>query len=418
MRILHINKYLYRRGGVEGYMEDLAELQRAAGHNVALWGMDHPENTHLELQRTFAPYVELGDPPCGTIARAKAVANMIWSRVARRALRGAIAAFRPDVAHLHGIYHQLTPSILGPLAAAGVPTVMTVHDYKLVCPTYLFYAHGTTCEACIPHKYWHAPIRRCRDGSVLASGAMALESAVHSAMQSYRHVSAFICPSNFLANKMKQGRVFPDRLHVLRHFADVEAIQPKPRPGGDIVIAGRLSQEKGVDIAIRAMSALPPEYKLQVMGDGPERSQLEALASETAPGRVTFFGRLAKKELHARLREGRVALVPSRCYENQPLAVLEAFANGVPVVASDIGGISELVRPGVDGELVPPDDPFALAAAISHIASDPTLAYSMGEQARQRIATEFSPALHVSHLTALYANRRPTRSAAPAHDRQ
>ena len=155
MRILHVDKYLFRSGGAEGYMEDVAALQRQAGHDVWFWGMSHPENVHLELSDTFAPYVDLRRPH-GPVGRARTFAAMVWSRKAALGLAEAIRRVRPDVAHLHNLYHHLTPSVLGPLRDAGVPMLMTLHDYKLVCPTYLLLADGRPCEACVPHRYWNA----------------------------------------------------------------------------------------------------------------------------------------------------------------------------------------------------------------------------------------------------------------------
>jgi len=118
VRVLHVNKFLYRKGGAEGYMEDLGSLQERAGATVGYWGMDHPENTHVELADTFPSFVEFDDPPPGVVERTKMVGRMVWSLQAQRGMAAAIEAFRPDVAHLHNVYHQLSPSILSALLAA------------------------------------------------------------------------------------------------------------------------------------------------------------------------------------------------------------------------------------------------------------------------------------------------------------
>ena len=128
MRILHVNKFLYRKGGAEGYMEDLAALQQRSGATVAFWGMDHPENTHVELAGTFPSYVDFDSPPSGVAERSRMVGRMVWSLQAQRGMAAAIERFRPDVAHLHNVYHQLSPSILTPLHKAGVPVVLTLHQ--------------------------------------------------------------------------------------------------------------------------------------------------------------------------------------------------------------------------------------------------------------------------------------------------
>jgi glycosyltransferase involved in cell wall biosynthesis len=402
MRILHVNKFLYRKGGAEGYMEDLAELQEGAGHIVGFWGMAHPENTHLELRDTFPSFVEFDDPPPGLVQRAKMVGRMVWSRQAEQGMADAIERFRPDVAHLHNVYHQLSPSILAPLHRAGVPVVLTLHDYKLVCPTYQMLDHGEVCTACVGHKFWNAPMKRCRNGSLLASGTMALDLSVHTLLRSYRHVDGFVCPSRFLARQMERGRVYPDRMHVIPHFIDLDGMTAKASAGGNPVIAGRLAPEKGIDVAIRAMTHLPETARLDIAGDGPSRSDLEALATREAPGRVTFHGRLPKDRLLDLLRASSVAVVPSTWYENQPMAVLEGMAAGLPVIGTDLGGLPELIDEGVDGYLVPPTDEKALASAIGRVIDDSSRAFNMGQNGRRKIESDFSPSVHLDRISGLY----------------
>jgi glycosyltransferase involved in cell wall biosynthesis len=402
VRILHVNKFLYRKGGAEGYMEDLAALQEEAGHTVEYWGMEHPENTHLGLDGTLAPFMELEHPPGGLPDRARMVGRMVWNRRAEQGMAEAIRRFRPDVAHLHNVYHQLSPSILKPLAGAGVPVVLTLHDYKLVCPTYQFLDQGEICTRCVGRRFWNAPLTRCRDGSLLASTTMALDISIHTLLRSYGRVDAFICPSGFLAGQMAAGKVFPDRLHVIRHFVDLAGVAPKPQPGGHVVLAGRLSHEKGADVAVRAMARLGDGAHLHIAGDGPDRAALEALAAREAPGRVTFHGRLTRHRLLDLLRESSVAVVPSVWHENQPMAVLEALAVGLPVVGTELGGVPELVAPGVDGELVPHGDPDALAAALGPLLADPDRAFAMGRAGRAKIEREFPPALHLERVHGLY----------------
>lgn len=410
MRILHVNKYLYRRGGAEGYMQDVAALQVAEGHDVAFFGMAHPENPPLRYAEHFPPLVELEPPPPGPVDKARAIARMMYSSSSRRGIAAVVADFAPDVVHLHNIYHQLSPSILGPLHAYGVPTVMTLHDYKLACPTYQFLANGELCEVCIDGRFRHAVARRCKGGSRGASATLALESRVHRSTGAYAPVRLFISPSRFLAEKMVEAGVFPDRMHVLNNFVGATDFPAKASPGGEIVFAGRLSGEKGVDVAVRALALLDPSARLSIAGEGPERAALEALAGQCAPGRVTFHGRLPKPALLELLRSAAVAVVPSRWHENMPMAVLEAFACAVPVVTTDLGGLPELVTPGVDGETVPANDPAALAAALRGLLADPERAFAMGQAGRRKAESRFGPAEHLSRLAELYERAgRPDR---------
>jgi glycosyltransferase involved in cell wall biosynthesis len=404
MRVLHVNKFLYRRGGAEGYLLDLADLQRAAGDEVAYFGMAHPENlTSLPYARYFPSRVELEPAPTGLRARVAAVGRMLWSPASRDGLARTIAEFRPDVVHLHNIYHQLSPSVLAAARAAGVPCLLTMHDYKLACPSYQLLDAGMPCTACVTGGPLQAARRRCKGGSRGASTLLAVESWLHRTLRAYDPVGVFVAPSRFLADVMRAAGVFPDRIRVVNHFVDPEVVAVKREPGGGVVFAGRLSPEKGVDTLIEAAARLPEGVPVEVAGDGPARSALEELARRRAPGRIRFHGRLDKARLHALIRAAAVAVVPSRWHENQPMAVLEAFACGVPVVGTDLGGLPELITEGVDGAVVPPDDPAALAGALADLLTDPQRALAFGRAGRRKIERDFTPAVHLARLRELYA---------------
>ncbi|RKT78460.1 glycosyltransferase involved in cell wall biosynthesis [Terracoccus luteus] len=406
MRILHVNKYLYRRGGAEGYMLDVARLQREAGHEVELFGMQHPENpAGLPLADTFPGLVELEPAPEGLRAKAAAAARMLWSTSSRSGLSEAIRRFRPDVVHLHNVYHQLSPSVLHAVRDAGLPSVMTLHDYKLACPSYQMLDHGKPCDACVTGSPVQAARRRCKDGSLTASTLLAVESTLHRATRAYAPVTALVCPSEFLAGVMRQAGVFPERLHVVPHFVAPSDAALPASPGLGFVFGGRLSHEKGVDTLVRAVG-LAPDVHLDVAGDGPERAALEALAAQCAPGRVRFHGRIARDELETLMRGSLAGVVPSRWYENQPMTVLESMGAGVPVVATTLGGLPELVRDGVDGWTVPPDDPQALATILQAVAADPAEARRRGAVGRERMLRDFSADVHVERLDELYRECR------------
>ena len=401
-RVLHVNKFLYRRGGAEAYMEDVAALQVAAGYRVDFFGMHHPDNEPRSLEALFPSHIELEPPPASALGKASAVGRMLWSTSAAKGMDAALDSFEPDVVHLHNIYHQLSPSVLRPLAKRGIPAVMTLHDYKLACPTYQLLDHGQVCEACLGGRFQHAVLRRCKDDSLAASVMVAAELSLHTIFGAYRPVTLFICPSHFLEAKMASANVFPDRLRWVHHFIDASVVEVKAAPGGGVVFAGRLSHEKGVDTLIKAIGLMLGEATLDIAGEGPLRGDLEALAAVVAPGRVRFHGRLSKDALYELLRASAVAAVPSRWFENQPIAILEAFASGLPIVGSNIGGIPELIDDGVDGLLAPADDPPAWARALTELLSDPDRAMAMGMSARTKIERDFRPDLHLAQIAGVY----------------
>ena len=402
MRILHVNKFLYRRGGAEAYMLDVAAAQAAGGHEVEFFAMRHPDNLPARFAEHFPRLVELEPAPPGLRRRAAAAGRMVYSRSSRRGIEAVVRAFRPDIVHLHNIYHQLSPSVLRPLKALGVPMVMTLHDAKLVCPSYLLLDHGKVCDACVlGRSFLPAVTHRCKDGSLAASALLAVESTVHRATRAYDPVQIFICPSRFLAGKIAQGGVYPERLQVLSNFIHADGITPKSQPGGQVIYVGRLSYEKGADILVDAVGRVA-SAQLDVVGDGPERATLEALAAARAPGRVRFHGQLPRQQVLDLVRSSAVLVMPSRCHENQPVAVLEAFACGVPVVASDLGGLPELVKSGRCGQVVPADDREALARALGQLLGDPERAFAMGQAARAMVRRKFAVEHHLMRLEAMY----------------
>lgn len=415
MRILHVNKFLYRRGGAEGYMLDVAALQEAGGHDVAFFAMSHPENIHTRYGRFFPSYMEFEPPPRGAAAKLRGTARLMWSASARRGMEAVLDDFRPDIVHLHNVYHQLSPSILQPARRRRIGAVMTLHDYKLACPTYRFLDHGRICEACLPRRFWEPVVKRCNAGSLGASAVNAVEMTVHTYGRAYAPVGVFSCPSRFLMEKMRQGKVFPERLRHLPNFVAAAEIEPKAAPGGGAVYAGRLSHEKGVDVLVEAV-ATTAGVRLDIAGDGPERARLEALAGDLGVAdRVTFHGHVVTERLRELLRASCVAVIPSRWYENMPLAVLEAFAAGLPVIGTALGGIPELIEPGADGDIVPPNDPAALGASLAALLGDPGRAFEMGRAARAKAERAYAPTDHVERLGGLYeeardrARRRPAR---------
>lgn len=419
MRVLHVNKFLYRRGGAEAYMLDLAALQAAHGDEVAFFGMTHPDNDPAVAGRYahhLPSYLELDPPPPGAVGRARAIARMVWSRQSEAGLAATIADFHPDVVHLHNIYHQLSPSLLAATRKARVPAVMTLHDYKLVCPSFQLLDHGRPCTACLDGHFRHALARRCKSDSLGATAALVLEASLHRRFDAYGSVSAFISPSRFLAQTVSTNPSYAGRVRHVPHFVDVPPTAEVPPRSGRFLYAGRLSHEKGIGTLLRALELCGDGVQLDVAGDGPERGALESLARDVAPGRVRFLGRCTKDDVLALMRRAVAVVVPSEWYENQPMVVLEAMSCATPVVCSDLGGLPELIADGVTGRVVGAGDPRALAAALEELASDLARAESLGRAARAEVERDFAPRVHLERVREVYrgAGARTEQVAVPA----
>lgn len=406
MKILHINKFNYRRGGAETYMQQVVSAQRGAGHDVEVFATAHEATEPSRFRAEFPRYQELEPPPPGLRSKVTAVPKLLWNTEAARALQGVLADFRPDVVHAHNIYHHLTPSILRTTERAGVPVALTLHDYKLACPSYQFLDKGVPCEACVGGGFRQAALRRCKGGSLAASALLATESSFQAMFNTYEPVGVFVCPSDFMLRKMREARVYPDRLRHVPHPVDT-VWEPRTAVAPRLVFAGRLSHEKGVDVLVRAVgeltaAALDGGPVLEVAGEGPEGDRLRSLADEVAPGRVRFHGRLTQREIDALLQDAAALVLPARWYENQPMVVLEALSRGVAVVGTAMGGIPELVRHEVDGLIVRPDDVADLVSALTRVLSDLELSRHWGATGRHRVQQDFTLKAHLDRLDEVY----------------
>jgi glycosyltransferase involved in cell wall biosynthesis len=325
---------------------------------------------------------------------------MLYSFEARRRFARLLERSQPDVVHLHNIYHQLTPSIVDAARERGVPVVMTLHDYKLVCPRYDMLRHGRPCDACIDDGPVACLRYRCA-GSWGASLLLASESALQRARGAYQGVRKFLAPSRFLHAVLARAGFAPERLAYVPNFAAAAgAADGAPEPQR-FLYAGRLSPEKGVLTLVQAACRLQ-RGELVVCGTGPLHSELERLAAAAPAGRVQLRGQLDPEALVRDMAAASFVVAPSEWFENAPFAVLEAMALGKAVLASHLGGLPELVQGGETGELLPAGDLAAWAAALQRAVDEPERMRRLGAAARRRAGERFSLARHVERVEALY----------------
>ncbi len=398
MKILLVNKFLFLHGGSEACLFDGARLLKERGHRVVFFSMHHPRNIATGDPTYLLSSVDFEST--GTGARARAAARVLYSLEARALMERVVREERPDVALLHNVYHQLSPSILAPLRRHGVPVFMTLHDYKLVCPVYTLFRGGGPCERCRKRAFYWCALKRCNKGSLAKSVLSTAEMYLHhSLLHLYRGVTAFISPSRFLAAKLT-NMGFTGTLHHVPHFLDVRGLDPQPDAREDeFVYFGRLTPEKGLATLVAAMEGVPATC--HVIGDGPSQGSLEALVRKRGLANVRFTPHLPFPDLMERVRRAAAVVLPSGWYENSPRSVLEAFALGKPVVGANIGGIPELVRDGTTGLTFPPGDALALRAALLSLRSDRARVAEMGRNARRLVEEEHSPEAYYHRLMSL-----------------
>ena len=403
LRILHVDKFACRRrGGAPSYMLDLVEWQRDQGHDVEFFASDGPTDTGGRYRHLFPPVPTFDPPPKSTASRARAIAHMVWSRRVATAIAQVLDDFQPSVVHLHNIYHQLSPSILGPIRRRRIRHVMTVHDYKLVCPTYrLVDGAGRHCEACVDGSVANVVRRRCQGGSRAESTVLMVESGLHRLFRAYGSIDGFLCPSRHMAELLGR-RGLGARSHHLPLGYDIDSVPVRTSPGQGIAFGGRLVGEKGVGHLIEAVEQVPGLH-LTVCGDGPDRERLEREAAVRLPGRHDFTGHIDREQLLAVFRASAAVAIPSVWVENQPIVALDAMASGVPVITSSTPALTELVPPGIAGLGADPREPTELATSIATLVGDPALQDRLGRAGRARVAEVHSVSRHLSALERIYS---------------
>lgn len=393
MRIAVANKFWYRRGGLETIMFDEIEWLESAGHTVAHFATAHPDNEASAWSRFFSPYLELGQHSgLGISDKARAAVRLFHNREAARCFDALLDEFEPDLVHIHGVHRQISPSILGVARRRRVAVVQSLHDFHHICPADIM-LRGTEAP-CVPRRcgnYWYGPavMHKCVRLSVTASLLSAAETTFARLSSSYESgVRRFTSPSRFLADEMRRAGwkapidVVPNAVALQPERTDV---------GSGFAVIGRLRQEKGVEVALKAARKLGEV--ITVAGDGPMRSDLEQRFPE-----ARFVGHLPAEAVSRLVAGSRAILVPSTGLENASMSILETMSAGVPVIASEIGGIPEQITHGQDGLLFKPGDVSGLAAAMDSLARSPERARMLGTRARKTIAARFSPTVHMDGL--------------------
>ncbi len=395
MKILLINKYHYLKGGAERAYLDMGEILTKAGHEVAYFSMQDHRNRETPWSWYFVSSVDyhgtqnLWKKFCLSV-------RILWNSEANRKLQELIDEFQPDIAHAHNIYHQISPSIFHVLKKNQVPIVLTLHDYKIVSPSYTLFNRGRIWEHSSGVR---AILDRVVDGSYGKSLICACEQWIHTLLGSYRLVDALVSPSQFLA----------DECHKLGLKQDIQVI-PNPllhipkgseeKIKGKIVFVGRLSFEKGVDVLIRAFAYGLESKMLHIIGDGPERKSLENLVLELhLEEKVVFHGALYGSDLDKEVLSAEALVVPSIWYENLPYVVTENQAREVVVIASQSGGIVERIDHGVDGMLFPMGNSKALYQALDQLES---LDLKVMRQIAGQAVVDLTPEIFLEKLEALY----------------
>ncbi|MGR3661860.1 MAG: glycosyltransferase family 4 protein [Paracoccaceae bacterium] len=397
MRILQISHINHIRGGSDAVYFATKRLLEQAGHEVISFCMDSVANEPSRWSGYFASGVDTQN------GGARGAGRYFFNPQARRNLARLLDDIGSvDVAHLH-IYHgKQTPAILPVLRRRGIPVVHSLHEYKLACPTYTLQRHGQNCEKCITGSTLNGILHRCKDGSALRSAVMVAEFWTARMLGDVRLVDRFLCVSEFQRQLMGRAGLPSEKLHLLHNFVDTDGDEPAPDHGGYLLYFGRLEKLKGLPTLIEAVAKTG--QRLVIAGEGDWRGAMQERIWDLP--NVEYAGFQSGAKLQHLIRRAKAVVVPSEWYENCPMSVLEAMAQGRPVVDARIGGIPELVTDGKTGFLFEPGNVDDLVRALNAIDSADQAALS--SFARRDAEKRFS-ARH--YLTALLRHYHSVQGA-------
>lgn len=368
MKILLVHNDYGKYSGEEAVVDRTAAMFRSLGHEV------------VQLRRSTAG---IRDSFKGKF---RTFTNGIYSPAGVRAMREFIVKEKPDFVNVHNLFPFIGPAALRECKRAGIPVVMTVHNYRLICPTGLFMRDGAPCESCLEKRNELPCIRHNCENSNLKSVSYALRNFIARTRRHYIDcVDLFVCITQFQRNKLLQAGFPPEKLLVIPN--SIDAPDDYDHVEGDYVAyCGRLSREKGIDLILEA-ARLNPEIPFRLAGD---ISDSELIAD--IPKNVALEGYISGERLIDFYRNARFCVLASRCYEGFPMALLEAARFGKPMIAPDHGAFPEIIGEGpqASGILFPPSDAISLARAIKSLWSDPSRVANLGNNSFENLISRFS----------------------------
>jgi len=405
MKILLINNFLYNRGGDCTYMFSLGDLLKSKNHNVSYWGMKHPKNFNFSNENFFVDDIDYSSLNNKKNIKGilQVLSRSIYSKNAKKSISNYIDNIKPDIVHLNNIHAYLTPSIIDEIHKRRIPIVWTLHDFKLLCPDSHFLSNNKICEKCKDNKFYNCAINTCKKSSFSASLMASFEAYTHLFLDFKKKVSRYIAPSNFLRNKFIDYGYSSEKIIYLKNFIfkmpEYENINTK---SNYILYFGGLNQWKGIKTLLNAMSKIKSPIKLKIVGNGEMKSFIEKYISKFNINNIELYDFMSGQKLNDFIANSQFVIVPSECYENCPYSIMEAMSLGKPIIASNIGGIPELVHEGKTGILFNPFDSDDLCRKIVWLFNNPAKIKQFSKNSKIFAQNEFNSSNYYNELINIY----------------
>lgn len=329
------------------------------------------------------------------------IVNIPYNRQIYQDVVRTIKDERPDVAHIHNVFPLISPSVYAALHESNVPIVQTIHNYRFMCPNGQFFVHGHICEDCLSSNFYSAFKKKCFRNSRMLSAVYAISiSRMWRTGVIQKYITKYIALNNFVAEKLLASGIPDRKIEICGNFIEPLTGSFSNRKGY-ILFLGRLSAEKGVKTLLTALSKLD-NVRLKIAGSGPEENNLKEYAERRCYNNVDFLGHVSGGNKYKLIAEAQCMIVPSEWYENFPVSVMESLSLGTPVIASNIGGLPDMIEHNVTGLLFTPGSANDLAKSIDSLISDPIRITEMSQQAIETAKKIFSPEQHLNQLVDIY----------------
>lgn len=393
MKILLIDVYNFNKGGAETVCFNTGKMLEDYGHEVIYFTLKWNKNLPSPFEKYFP---ESKETRKGLFRQVINLRNYFYYPDAAKKLEQLILDERPEIAHIHLMWGQISPSIFPVLKKYHIPIIFTVHDYRMICPAYSFKnGKGKVCEACSGKYFYRCFTHKCTKGSYFLSIFMAAEMYFRNKyFNPNKYIDGLLYVSNFARKKHEQYMpAFKNKPNIVLHnFSNSITDSKKSVLDKYFLFLGRLSEEKGIITLMKAIKE-NPEARLKIVGAGPLEHKLKEFKSQNGLNNIEFLGYKSGKELIELKQKAYFTVVPSEWYENNPMAIIESYAEGVPVIGSNIGGIPEIINEEKTGYIFTPQDYKELSQLIkkaSNLTKEEYLAMSNNaiEYARKDMSKE------------------------------
>lgn len=401
MKILSVNAAYYIRGGQDRYFFDLNRLLESQKNDIIPFSVKNEKNICTPFQQYFVSRIDFFNrrKPSDYI---KILSRVIYSIEAKNRIASLIETTKPHIAHLHTIYHSISPSILPAIKRYRIPIVQTLSNFDLLCPNTIMFFKGRICSACKDGMYFRAALRRCLKGSFWASAVSVLEAYLHKLIKIYeKNIDIFITPSRFAMRLVTKYGIDEKKVVFIPHFTDTDKFLPSYNNDGHFVYFGRLAEGKGLMTLLKAMKSVKGAV-LYIIGEGSQEGVLKKYACDANLYNVKFFGFQDEGSLKAVLAGSMFTVFPSEEYETFGLAIIESFAMGKPVIGSNLGPVPEIIDDGINGLLFNHNNTDELSEKIQYLIDRPALRVDMGFNARKKAEIVYSPRDHYNKMKGLF----------------